>query len=247
MEVEVDARHLVACVGCEPGEEEAAALEVTRTLVAELFALPKERTPLGPVAKLPSTGRSNLPRAKPPPPPKEATKWEQFAQSKGIVKRKKGRMVWDEEYGEYKPAYGYKRKDAEEAPIVELKASESLEDPRQKFDEARKQRKAKNEKQRLANEQKLRKAQKSTASLGKFDSMRANEPSRDLKPKGRKQYFAPNVTDRGADAKRALAMLQDVQTPRARAPKRGQAERFDTHDGEMPETFKRKKGRKVRA
>nr|XP_027203995.1 ribosome biogenesis regulatory protein homolog [Dermatophagoides pteronyssinus] len=37
----------------------------------------------------------NLPRAKPIPKPKPPTKWEQFARSKGITKKKKERMVWD--------------------------------------------------------------------------------------------------------------------------------------------------------
>ena len=38
-------------------------------------------------------------------------------------------------------------------------------------------------------------------------------------------------------------MMTDVLKPRAKAPRKGQKERMDTHDGEMPVDFKRKKGR----
>lgn len=39
---------------------------------------------------------TELPRAKPLPKPKEKTKWEQFAQTKGIQKRKRSLKEWDE-------------------------------------------------------------------------------------------------------------------------------------------------------
>ena len=40
-------------------------------------------------------------------------------------------------------------------------------------------------------------------------------------------------------------MLAEIERPRARAPKKGQAERMDTHDGDLPNEsgFKRKKGK----
>ena len=62
-------------------------------------------------------------RAKPIPLPKKFTKWEQFAKEKGITNKKKARMVWDEEHGEFRPRWGYKRANAgvEDAPIVEVK------------------------------------------------------------------------------------------------------------------------------
>jgi regulator of ribosome biosynthesis len=49
-----------------------------------------------------------LPREKPAPKPKEETRWEAFAKEKGIKKRKRERMVWDEEKKEWAPRWGYK-------------------------------------------------------------------------------------------------------------------------------------------
>ena len=39
---------------------------------------------------------------------KPATKWEQFAKKKGIVKKKKERLVWDDEEKKWKPRFGYR-------------------------------------------------------------------------------------------------------------------------------------------
>jgi regulator of ribosome biosynthesis len=50
-----------------------------------------------------------IPREKPLPKPKKETKWEKFAREKGIQKRKKGRMIYDEEKEEYAPRFGYKK------------------------------------------------------------------------------------------------------------------------------------------
>ncbi|KAF7188238.1 Regulator of ribosome biosynthesis [Pseudocercospora fuligena] len=50
-----------------------------------------------------------LPREKPVPKEKEKTKWERFAEKKGIKKKgKDGKQVFDEERGEWKQKYGYK-------------------------------------------------------------------------------------------------------------------------------------------
>ena len=48
-----------------------------------------------------------------------------FAQRKGITKRKRGKEVWDEEAGDYKRRFGYKRAgDESEMPIIEAAASD---------------------------------------------------------------------------------------------------------------------------
>lgn len=52
---------------------------------------------------------SELPREKPLPKPKAPTKWEQFAAKKGIKsKERAGKMIYDEEKGEWMPKWGYK-------------------------------------------------------------------------------------------------------------------------------------------
>lgn len=48
-----------------------------------------------------------LPRAKPVPKPKPLTKWQEFAKSKGITKKKKDKLQWDEQLQKWVPLYGY--------------------------------------------------------------------------------------------------------------------------------------------
>lgn len=65
-----------------------------------------------------------LPREKPLPAEKKETTWEKFAKKKGIKDKKKGegKMVYDEEKGEWVPKWGYKgrNKDGEGDWIVEV-------------------------------------------------------------------------------------------------------------------------------
>ena len=65
-----------------------------------------------------------LPREKPLPADKQETKWERFAKKKGIKDKKKGegKLVYDEEKGEWIPKWGYKgrNKDGEGEWIVEV-------------------------------------------------------------------------------------------------------------------------------
>lgn len=58
---------------------------------------------------------THLPREKPVPKEKERTKWEKFAEKKGIkAKRKDGKLVYDEAKGDWVPKYGYKGKKGDE-------------------------------------------------------------------------------------------------------------------------------------
>nr|POE63399.1 regulator of ribosome biosynthesis [Quercus suber] len=65
---------------------------------------------------------TRLPREKPVPKEKEATRWEKFAAKKGIkAKRRDGKLVFEEASGEWRPKYGYKGKGAEGADwLVEV-------------------------------------------------------------------------------------------------------------------------------
>ncbi|CAK4015633.1 ribosomal biogenesis regulatory [Lecanosticta acicola] len=60
---------------------------------------------------------TQLPREKPVPKEKEKTKWEKFAEKKGIkAKKKDGKLVFDEAKGDWVPKYGYKGKKGEGMP-----------------------------------------------------------------------------------------------------------------------------------
>ncbi|EAT88902.2 hypothetical protein SNOG_03697 [Parastagonospora nodorum SN15] len=67
-----------------------------------------------------------LPREKPIPAVKEATKWERFAAKKGIKDKKRdGKLVYDDASGEWVPKWGYKgkNKDGENDWLVEVDES----------------------------------------------------------------------------------------------------------------------------
>ncbi|GLD98817.1 hypothetical protein PINS_up007535 [Pythium insidiosum] len=126
------------------------ARENVQLLINHIFDLPREMSDMGPMAQLPAP-ELTIPREKPLPKPKVETKWEKFAKDKGIQKRKKGRMVFDEATGEWAPAWGYKRAgDDLKDWAIEVKEGET-EDPWTKRKQAKRARVEKNVKQQLNN------------------------------------------------------------------------------------------------
>ncbi|KAL9268879.1 Ribosome biogenesis regulatory protein-like protein [Drosera capensis] len=126
--------------------------ELAQALANVLFVLPATEDVDGAIVKLPPP-TTRLPREKPFPKPKPPTKWELFAQRKGIKKRKKAKVVFDEQTQKWKRSYGYDRvNDDADIPIIEAKVNdESGEDPFAKRKAEKKQRVEKQEKSRLKN------------------------------------------------------------------------------------------------
>lgn len=127
--------------------------EDTKLIINELFTLPAETVDDVICVKLPP-GKTILPREKPLPKARPMTKWQEYAKTKGIQKRKKTRMVFDEASKEYKPRFGYKRaNDNTKDWLIEVpqNADNPDEDFFAKRVEAKNERKAKNELQRLRN------------------------------------------------------------------------------------------------
>lgn len=119
-----------------------------------LMTFPTESSDVGPLTVLPHE-IATLPRYTKIPEPKPETKWERFAREKGIKKEKKERMVYDEQTGEYKPRYGYKRinNGLEDLPIVEVKEGDDpFADPWSVDRQQKKDRIAKNKKSQMKNE-----------------------------------------------------------------------------------------------
>jgi hypothetical protein len=102
-----------------------AASKITQALVAKLFSLPSEAADVGRVAQLPPP-TTVLPRAKPIPKPREPTKWEKFAQQKGITKHKRSREVWDEESQDFKRRFGFKGVKDDQPAIMDAKPSDQV-------------------------------------------------------------------------------------------------------------------------
>lgn len=73
---------------------------------------------------LPST---SVPREKHIPKPKLLTKWEQFKKDKGLITRKKDKLVFDEASQEWRPAFGWKRANSDKNEwIVPAKEGDEL-------------------------------------------------------------------------------------------------------------------------
>lgn len=129
------------------------ATKVTQALVKRLFSLPSTPAPVGRIAMLPPPV-TVLPREKPIPKPRPPTKWEIFAQRKGIQKTKRSKLEWDETAGEWRRRHGYKRvNDESEIPVIEARPDEETgtEDPFTRMRREKKERTKKQEASQLAN------------------------------------------------------------------------------------------------
>ncbi|XP_044760569.1 ribosome biogenesis regulatory protein homolog [Coccinella septempunctata] len=132
-------------------------LDLTRDNVQLLFNkvwdLPTERVEEAIVAKLPPA-KYILPRSKPCPKPRALTKWEQFARDKGIQKKKKSKLTWDDQLKKWVPRFGFKKvkADKEKDWVIEVpQNADPMEDQFEKKAMAKGERIAKNELQRLRN------------------------------------------------------------------------------------------------
>lgn len=161
---QVDLGNLLACnlnhhFGSVPSDREELAkeciqkgTELVQAIANSLFNLPCTDDRDGPLVHLPPP-TTRLPREKHIPKPKPPTKWEEFAQKKGIKKRKKDKIAFDEQTGSWKRRHGYDRvNDDKDVPIIEAKMTdEPGEDPFAKRQGEKKKRVEKQEKNRLQN------------------------------------------------------------------------------------------------
>ncbi|KAG1655123.1 hypothetical protein FOA52_012541 [Chlamydomonas sp. UWO 241] len=129
-----------------------AARRMTQSLANKLFTLPAEPTRGGRLALLPPP-LTVLPRFQPMPKPIAMTKWEKFAQQKGITKRKRSKLVFDEQSQDWKRRHGYERANDElQHAIIEASDKDVPgEDPFARLTRERKERVNKNKKQQLDN------------------------------------------------------------------------------------------------
>nr|AAI54207.1 Rrs1 protein [Danio rerio] len=216
------------------------ARDNTQLLINEIWKLPTERVDEVIVAKLPEP-TTKLPREKPAPKPKPPTKWGQFAKLKGIQKRKKTNLVWDEVHKEWKRRWGYKRaKDDTKEWLIEVPATaDPNEDQLAKRNKANKERVARNEYNRLKNVARAQKvkvpgtgllptsqqtkaelaqavslAKISTASVGKFqEKLPKEKPARNT---GKKRKFQPLIGDFSSEKQKQLDLLKVMDSKKPR-------------------------------
>ncbi len=168
----------------EPGSLIERARSGVEPLVHALFSLPSVQTDHGRLVDLPGA-TTPLPREKPIPKEREPTKWEKFAKEKGIVKKRRDRLVFDEQSGEYLPRYGRNSVKSLERDVV-LPHKESLGEGEDPFSAKRKEKKL-----RIKNEKK-----KHLRNLG-----RAEKAKGKINP-----VLALDVAPRGASGKRHIPM-----------------------------------------
>lgn len=211
------------------------ARDNTQILINNIWKLPVERVEDVIVAKI-SAPTTILPREKPLPKERPPTKWEQYARTKGIQRRKKPKLIWDEELKEWKPRYGYRRVEKEDAKnwLIEVPhTADPYEDQFAKRSDEKTERIAKNEFQRMRNiarakkvripdvgiapttdqtrgqvEKALTLAKSATASLGKFTKNVANE--KPIKGQGKKRKFDPLLGDAQVEKKKNLSILESI-------------------------------------
>lgn len=121
---------VLASADTAAAESLTVAQRLSQSLVEHLYGLPFDQVPEGRIAKLPES-TTRLPREKPLPKARALTAWQKFAQKKGIVKRKKSKLVWDEVHQEWRRSHGYKKANDENAvPIIEARDMDKAgEDP----------------------------------------------------------------------------------------------------------------------
>uniref|UniRef100_A0A8C4X655 Ribosome biogenesis regulatory protein n=1 Tax=Erpetoichthys calabaricus TaxID=27687 RepID=A0A8C4X655_ERPCA len=212
------------------------ARDNTQLLINEMWKLPTERVQEAVVAKLPEP-HTRLPREKPLPKPRPPTKWEEFAKLKGIPKKKKTNLVWDDVHKEWRRRWGYKRaKDDTKDWLIEVpESADPNEDQFARRLKAKNERVAKNELNRLKNiargqkvsvqvppkdqsKAELGKAMQlariSTASVGKFqDKLPKEKPTRTV---GKKRSFQPLIGDFNMEKQRQLDLLKVMENKKPR-------------------------------
>lgn len=283
LELEFDVGNLLACdknrIETRDWKEQkkedflrSLARDNTQLLINEVWKQPTERVEEAIVAKLPEP-TTPLPREKPPPKPRPPTKWEQFAKLKGIQKKKKTNLVWDETAKEWRRRWGYKRaKDDTKDWLIEVpETADPNEDQFAKRVKAKKERVAKNELNRLRNiarAQKVKipgvgltpKAQQSkdelaravdvakfsTASAGRFQERLPKEkPARNT---GKKRKFEPLIGDFSNERQKQLELLRimDSKKPKLDITKAVNKQMREEDREEAAAKHKRggKKGRK---
>ncbi|KAH7422610.1 hypothetical protein KP509_12G016900 [Ceratopteris richardii] len=126
--------------------------QALQVLAEKLFSIPSTPDKAGPIVQLPAP-TLQLPREKPLPKPRPPTKWEIFAQRKGIKKRKRSKLEFDEQNQEWRRRYGYKRvRDEKDIPIIDAKPSDEIgTDPFANRSAQKKSRVAKEAKNQLEN------------------------------------------------------------------------------------------------
>ncbi|ORM42026.1 Ribosome biogenesis regulatory -like protein [Babesia sp. Xinjiang] len=156
----------------------------TQLLVNRIFSLNRVTTSDGVFVSLPEEDAITMPRMYPLPKPKKKTRWQLFAEARGIKKHKRSRLVFDKAVNDWVPRWGYKsikKGLAHSPPIVEVRDSDLAQgiDPFEESSRKKGVQKTRQKLRELRNKAEasalsrantaLQRAKTSTRSCGKFD------------------------------------------------------------------------------
>ena len=235
-----DLRHMLACdiTPVTSGSDlKSLTTENVQLLVSQIFQLPRENTDVGPVVRLDKLEFvDQMPRMMPLPKPKVKSRWAKFAEERGVDKKKRSRLVWDEASKDWVPRWGahsIKHKAEKQDWLIEVPANSS-EDPfekkrvaaqlvsaKQKLREARNKVELTGERLpagvnaslvegkkrgKETLDEVLKRAQMSSGSAGKFDRRIQNEKV--IKEQGKKKTLLSSNTAR--EKEQSLKIMNSV-------------------------------------
>jgi len=207
-------------------------------LLNRVFQLPLSAdNKSGPMVVLPAASENAvvIPRALSLPKPSPMTRWDKFAADRGISKKKRSRMVWDETSKDWVPRWGSNsvkhNEDKANSWLMEVPAN-STEDPFEKQGMAKQLVKAKQKLRELRNQvetsgdklpagvshvnekrgkdavyESMARANTSTASAGKFDRKVAGTDVSAAKPAKKTTIQFKSPQDEAAAAARIMAKV----------------------------------------
>ena len=160
-----------------------------------------------------------LPRSKPIPVAKPLTKWEKYKQEKGIVQRKRSRMVYSEEVGDWVPRWGRGSvKKIQDSMNWVMEEKEPGVNPFEQKSNEKQLAKAKQLKRQMKNEEYAKKVLNSKKEGNNNNSSNNNinnsksEPKQKLSKKQRKALKAQKEIQKLNDDKKNLSKrLEQVQ------------------------------------
>lgn len=234
-----DLKHLMATDITPIGDSadiKTVSQENVQLLVSQIFQMPRDNTDVGPVVKLDKLEFiEQMPRMMPLPKPKVKSRWDRFAEERGIDKKKRSRLVWDEASKDWVPRWGansIKHKADKQDWVVEVPLNSS-EDPfekkrlagqldkaKQRLREARNKLEHSNEKMpagvnstfvegkkrtKETLDEVLKRAQSSSGSAGRFDKRIESEKVMDQGK--RKKLLSSNP---GEEKSQAMKIMNNV-------------------------------------
>ena len=213
-----------------------ATQENVQLLVSQLFQLPREQTDVGPIVRLDKLEFvEQLPRMMPLPKPKLKSRWQKFAEERGIENKKRSRLVWDEASKDWVARWGansVKHKAEKQDWLIEVplnssedpfekkrlaqqlvKAKQKLREAKNKLDHSGKQLPAGvnsslvegKKRKKETLDEVLKRAQVSSGSVGRFDRRIESEKVMDQGKK--KKLLSSNISE---EKNQALKIMNGV-------------------------------------